>query len=181
MLQLQPSIRKPCRPTQKTRCSATDVRGHVTPEWELPSNLGFLCGNLLKAKGMVRALAVGFAAMANGDDFDGIGDVVKAEPVVADAEPELGRINALELMDIALAGGDDPGERVEGAEGGSLVNGAKLGLGSVVPDYPLIHLSIVTGPLRWVRAGSSHAVEVLLGEAVFGQDILMRHALAPVE
>ena len=51
-------------------------------------------------------LAVGFAAVFYGEDKDGIAEIVEAYAVVADAEAELWRLNVLEVLDIAYAGGE---------------------------------------------------------------------------
>ena len=78
-------------------------------------------------------LAVGFSAVSDGGDVEGVAVVVEAEPVVADAEAELGRLDALESFYVAVAGGGEGGESVKNAEGGGLVDGAELGLGLVPP------------------------------------------------
>jgi hypothetical protein len=78
-------------------------------------------------------LAVGFAAVADGGDVEGMAEVVEAEPVVSDAEAELGRLDALEPLYVALTCGGEIGESVEDAEGCGLVDGAELGLGLVAP------------------------------------------------
>lgn len=44
--------------------------------------------------------------MADGEDFDGISEVVKADAVVSDAETQLGRLNILEALYVAVAGGE---------------------------------------------------------------------------
>ena len=80
------------------------------------------------------ASAVDFAAVLDAGDFDGIAEVMEAGAVVADAEAELGRFNVLEALHIAFAGVDELGQSVENAQGGVLVDGAKLGLGLVRPD-----------------------------------------------
>jgi hypothetical protein len=41
-------------------------------------------------------LPVGFATMFHGEDHDGIAEIMKTDAVVADAEAELGRLDALE-------------------------------------------------------------------------------------
>jgi len=51
-------------------------------------------------------LAVGFAAVFYGEDKDGIAEIVEAYAVVADAEAVLWRLNVLEVLDIAYAGGE---------------------------------------------------------------------------
>ncbi len=71
--------------------------------------------------------------MPDGGDEEGVAVVVEAEPVVSDAEAELGRLDALESFYVALAGGGEGGESMKNAEGGGLVDGAELGLGLVAP------------------------------------------------
>ncbi len=78
-------------------------------------------------------LAVDFAAVSDGGDVEGVSVVVEAEPVVSDAEAELGRLDALESFYVALAGGGEGGESMKNTEGGGLVDGAELGLGLVAP------------------------------------------------
>jgi hypothetical protein len=52
---------------------------------------------------------------------------VEADAVVADAQPELGRLDVLEALHVALAGGGEVGQGVQNAQGGGLVNGAERG------------------------------------------------------
>ena len=72
-------------------------------------------------------------------DFEGVAEVVEAQTVVADAEPEFGRINVLESFYVAFASGGEAGKSVENAESGGLVDGAELGLGLIVPNDLLAH------------------------------------------
>jgi hypothetical protein len=78
-------------------------------------------------------LAVDFAAVPDGGDVEGMAVVMEAEPVVSDAEAELGWLDALESFYVSLAGGGEGGESVKNAQGGWLVDGAELGLGLVAP------------------------------------------------
>ena len=61
-------------------------------------------------------LAVGFAAVLDGGDVEGVFVVVEAEPVIADAQAELGRLGVLEALHIALAGGGEVGQGAEKAQ-----------------------------------------------------------------
>ena len=79
-------------------------------------------------------LPVGFAAVFYREHFDGISEVVEAEAVVADSEPELWRVDVLKAFYVAFAGGEEAGQSVQDAEGGDLIDGAELGLGLVCPD-----------------------------------------------
>jgi len=45
----------------------------------------------------------------------------------------------LEVHDVAFAGVQIAGQRVEDTEGGGLIDGAELSLGLVVPDDALAH------------------------------------------
>ena len=64
----------------------------------------------------------------------------KADTVIADAQPEFGRLNILKALHVALAGGGEVGQGVEKAQGGRLVDGAELGPGLVPPgDLLAIH------------------------------------------
>ena len=44
-------------------------------------------------------LAVGFAAVLDGGDVEGVAVVVEAEPVIADAQSELGWLDVLDRAD----------------------------------------------------------------------------------
>jgi hypothetical protein len=74
------------------------------------------------------ALAIGFAAMLYGEDFEGVVPIVKAKPVVAEAQAELRRFDVLESLDIAFTASDESGERVQDAECCLPINSAELGL-----------------------------------------------------
>jgi hypothetical protein len=58
----------------------------------------------------------------NGGDVEGVAVVVEAEPVVADAQPELGRLDVLEALHVAFAGGGEVGRacRMRSAVGWSM-------------------------------------------------------------
>ena len=84
-----------------------------------------------------RGSAVGFAAMEDAPDFEGIGDVGKEKPVVADAEAELRRLDVLEALHVAFAGAGEAIQRGENAHGGLAVDAAHIGLGRFGPDDPL--------------------------------------------
>jgi len=60
----------------------------------------------------VADLAVSFSAVSDGEDFDGVREVVKAEAVVADAEPELGRVDALKAFYIVSLAKIPSGEQM---------------------------------------------------------------------
>ena len=95
--------------TQRGRCAALCSLGssQVRPPFEVRS-------------------AVGFAAITDGGDVEGVAAVVEAEPVVADAQAELGRLDVLEALHVALTGGGEVGQGAEKAQGSWLVNGAEL-------------------------------------------------------
>ena len=59
--------------------------------------------------------AVDFAAMLDGGDVEGVAVVLEAEPVVADAQAELGRLDVLEALHVALAGGGEVGQGLQNA------------------------------------------------------------------
>ena len=78
--------------------------------------------------------------MLDGGDVEGVAVVVEAEPVIADAQAELGRFDVLEAFYVALAGGGEISESVQNAQGGGLVDGAELGFGLVPPgDLLAVH------------------------------------------
>jgi hypothetical protein len=78
--------------------------------------------------------AVGFAAVPDGEDFDGVAEIMEADAVVADAEPELRGIDVLETFYVAFAGGEETGQSMEDTKRSWLVDGAELSLGLVCPD-----------------------------------------------
>ncbi len=65
---------------------------------------------------------------------------MEADAVVADAEAELRRFDILEALDVAFAGVQIEGQRVEDTEGGGLIDGAELSLGPVAPDNAFAHV-----------------------------------------
>ncbi len=83
--------------------------------------------------------AVGFAAVFDGSDANGVFVFMEAHAVVADAEAELGRLDVLEMLDVALASVQIAGERMEDAESSGLIDGAELSLGLIFPDNVLAH------------------------------------------
>jgi hypothetical protein len=85
-----------------------------------------------------------------GEDFDGVAEVMEADAVVADAEPELGRVDVLEALHVAFAGSNKTSQSVKDAEGGGLVDGPELGLGLVCPDDLPGH---VYWPAPWGSSG----------------------------
>ena len=60
--------------------------------------------------------AVDFAAVLDGGDVEGVSVVVEAEPVVADAQAELGRLDVLKALHVAFAGGGEVGQGMENAQ-----------------------------------------------------------------
>jgi hypothetical protein len=46
--------------------------------------------------------AVGFAAVLDGGDVEGLAVIVEAGPIVADAEAELGRLDVLKALHVAF-------------------------------------------------------------------------------
>ena len=65
--------------------------------------------------------------------------VMETDAVVADAEAELGRFDTLKALDVAFAGFQISGQRVEDTQGSRLIDGAELSLGLIVPDNALAH------------------------------------------
>jgi hypothetical protein len=78
--------------------------------------------------------AVGFAAMANANDFDdGFVPKLKEEAIVAAAEAEAG-LRRFELLHIAIAGGKIAVGAVKDVEGGLTVNVTEIDAGFVGPE-----------------------------------------------
>ena len=65
--------------------------------------------------------------------------IMKADPVVADPQPKLWRLNALKALDVSLAGFEISSEGLENTKGGTLIDGAKLSLRLGDPDDVLAH------------------------------------------
>jgi hypothetical protein len=81
--------------------------------WRPNANLrGFWCSEAL-----IRRSTVGFLAVADAEDFDRIAMIVKADAPIADAQTELGRMNAAESVDVAGAGGGEAVDCGNDAEG----------------------------------------------------------------
>jgi hypothetical protein len=55
----------------------------------------------------------------DGGDVEGVAVVVKAEPVIADAQAELGGLDVLEALHIALASGGEVGQGAEKRDEGT--------------------------------------------------------------
>jgi hypothetical protein len=72
--------------------------------------------------------AVGFAAVFDGCDADDAAVIMEADAVVADPQPELGRVDVLKALNVSLASVEVAGQRAEDTEGGGLVDGAELSL-----------------------------------------------------
>ena len=85
----------------------------------------------------------------------------------------------MEALDVAFAGVQIAGQRVEDTEGDGLIDDAELHLGLVAPDDAFAHSLAI----RFVRVerGAAHALKVFEGEAELGQQLLVRNALATVE
>jgi hypothetical protein len=84
-------------------------------------------------------LPVGLATVLHGEDHDGIAEIMKADAVVADAEAELGRLDALEALDIAFAVGEITSHNMQDAECCGLIDRAKVGFGLIGPGDLLPH------------------------------------------
>ena len=97
---------------------------------------------------------------------------MEADAVVADAEPELGRVDVLEALYVAFAGDEEDGPERGGC--GGRWAGRWRGVGPWPGLSRRSFYAIVTGPRRGVRQrGSSHAVEVFLGESELGQNLFV--------
>jgi hypothetical protein len=70
--------------------------------------------------------AVGFAAVFDGSDANGVFVFMEAHVLVADAEAELGRLDdVLEMLDVARASVQIAGQPMEDAESSGLIDGAR--------------------------------------------------------
>ncbi len=72
--------------------------------------------------------------MFNGDDFDGVVELAKADPIVSDAQPEFRRFDSFEPLDISLAGKHGTSQGVKNADRVGSIDSAKLGAGAFAPD-----------------------------------------------
>jgi hypothetical protein len=79
--------------------------------------------------------AVGFAAMENAADFDGVGGRDKEEPVIGDAEPEF--VSSLKRLHVAFAHLSEALQSGKDAHSGGLVEAADIGFGRFCPNDPL--------------------------------------------
>ena len=70
--------------------------------------------------------AVGFAAVADAEDGDGQAVVAEANAIVAAAEAELGRVNALELLYVAGAGFGEAFDGVLDAAGDAFIESGQV-------------------------------------------------------
>jgi len=77
--------------------------------------------------------------MFHGADANQVSVMMEADAVVAHAQAELGRLDVLEALHVAFAGVQIAGQRLEDTQGGGLVDGAELSLGSIAPDNALAH------------------------------------------
>ncbi len=75
--------------------------------------------------------------MSYGEDQDRIAEIVEANPVVADAEAQLWRLNIPEVLDVAFTGGEITSHSMQDAEGGGAIDGAEVGFGLLGPGDPL--------------------------------------------
>jgi hypothetical protein len=82
---------------------------------------------------------VSFTAVLDGEYEDGVSEILKAKTVVANAQAQFGRLNVLEALYIAFAGGEISGDDAQDMKGRGLVNGAEVGLGLLRPGYLLGH------------------------------------------
>jgi hypothetical protein len=91
----------------------------------------------------------------------------------------LGRLDVLETLDVALSSVQIVGQRMEDAESSGLIDGAELSLGLVFPDNDLAHA------WRFVSWGSSGVrpmrSKIFESETELGQNFFVRNALATVE
>ena len=117
---------------------------------------GFCCWALAS----LRSLAVGFAAVFYGEDQDGVSEIVEADAVVAHAETELGRVDVLESLDIAFAGGKVTSHDMQDAARGGLVDSGRSALAGSVQA---IFFPIVTGPCCEGQAGCGPCARNLRG------------------
>jgi hypothetical protein len=82
-------------------------------------------------------LAISFAAMLHGEDFDRVVGITESNPVVADAKTELWGFDVLESLDVAVTSGEDAGQRMENSQSRGLIDRAEVGLGPISPNNPL--------------------------------------------
>ena len=63
--------------------------------------------------------AVGFAAMFHASNANHLALIMRADPVVADPQPKLRRLNALKALDITLTGFEISSGGLENTKGGT--------------------------------------------------------------
>ncbi len=77
--------------------------------------------------------------MFHGGNANDVSVIMEADTVGAHAEAELGRLDVLEALDVAFAGVQKAGQRVEDTNSVGLIDGAELSFGLVVPDNALAY------------------------------------------
>ena len=77
--------------------------------------------------------------MAHAEDIDPIAVVVKADPPIADAQAELGRMKAVEPVDVAGAGSGETMNRSYDAKGNSTVQHCQIRLRLGGKNHSLDH------------------------------------------
>jgi hypothetical protein len=77
--------------------------------------------------------------MLEGENEDGIAEIVEADAIVANAEAELGRFDILKAFHIAFASGEITSNDMQNTKCGSLVDSAEVGLGLVSSGNLLGH------------------------------------------
>ena len=100
--------------------------------------------------------------MLDGENEDGIAELVEADAIVANAEAELGRFDILKAFQIAFASGEITNNDMQNTKCGSLVDSAEVSLGLVSPGNLLGHGywpgAWGSSGVRPMRAKSSPAV-----------------------
>jgi hypothetical protein len=86
-----------------------------------------------------------YAAVADAEDLEPIAVIVKANPVIAEAEAQFGRISALEPLHVAFLSREKAREPVQEIEGVVAVDGANIGSGLVCPGNLFCHFLLAAG------------------------------------
>jgi hypothetical protein len=95
-------------------CGPSSNQNRTHPGW---CPVLFEPGQAIVRSGIEGGSAVGFAAVLNGGDVQGVADVVEADAVVADAQAELWRLDVLKALHVAFSGGGEVSQDVQNAPG----------------------------------------------------------------
>jgi len=90
----------------------------------------------------LHSLPVSVFSVPDAQYLDGLAAIIKANPVIAEAQPQLGRIDIGKPFHVVFFGCEEARGPVQEIDGGLAVDGANVGTGLVSPRDPLSHNSL---------------------------------------